>query len=103
MLWILFTKKEFNNDTRIKLNDFTSNLTAIGPDYSGSSTIPPFGIYYSPGDEAWTICFAVDGSGQSGKEYVMVVGQLAKDVDPEAGICLSDFEVWRTPYFLTLD
>ena len=99
-VWVLFTKEEFQNKTRIKLDDLKANLAAVGPDYSGSSTTPPFGIY-TPWEEAWTICFAVDGSGQGG-DFVMVVGELAKDVDPEQGISMSDFQVWRTPYFITL-
>lgn len=101
-VWIIFTREEFDKDITINKDRYLSHISDMGVDTVGSSETPPFGIYFN-GEEAYTVSIALDGTGKSGKEYVLVAGLLNDDLKPGDGISFSSFgPYYPTCYFIKI-
>ena len=74
LVWMLFTKSQYDNDTGVDITAFGTTATDICADLAGSSTSPAFGLY--GGTNQRMLCISTQAGGASDTQYVLVEGKL---------------------------
>lgn len=88
--YMLFTKAQYDNDTAVDLQTYGSGAPLFGIQISDTQSLPGFG-WRMIDNTLRVFVMSIDGTGTDGTEGVLVIGELANNIDPSVGIKKSDF------------
>lgn len=99
--YMVFSKSQYTNDTAVDISGYESVAGLLGPKMVDDANGPGFGYTITNG--IWySSLIGLDGTGTTDSEFVLVIGELANNIDPSVGIKASDFATGADTFFFKI-
>lgn len=99
--YMLFSKSQYTNDIAVDITGYETLAALLGPKMVDDANGPGFSYYITNG--IWYASLVgLDGTGTADSEFVLVIGELANNIDPSVGIKASDFATGADTFFFKI-